>query len=149
MSYETHLARLRAFSHVITCASSHQPRNLSQPGLPNTSIHIFNLTIYLQCLSNAKISNKPTDSKLNLILSVILPTQNKIQEAGVTFFFNTGRNLKAYCSMRNWGCLLKNNLVLQEIFLKNRDFLAFPCHTIRIASDEFWTQSQETGLCVK
>lgn len=73
---------------------------------------------------------------------MILPKQNKIQEAEVTFFFNTGRNLKVYCSMRNWGCLFKKIFSPTANIFKNGDFLAFTCHAISIVRDEFWAQSQ-------
>lgn len=42
--------------------------------------------IYLKCLSSANTSNKPNGMKLNFILQVILPEQNKIQEKVTTFF---------------------------------------------------------------
>lgn len=66
--------------------------------------------IYLKCLTSTNnISNKPNAIKLNLILCRVLPEQNKIQEEEVKFLFMV-RNHKNHHSMRNWGCLFKEEL---------------------------------------
>lgn len=60
--------------------------------------------ICLKCLISTSNSNEPNDTKLHLILSMILPKRNKIQEKGLKKF-SIGKHHKSNRSMRNLGCL--------------------------------------------